>query len=504
MWCYTFIKESLSLYLTHFLCYAILNKSLCLWENTMRKKSSLKLVADDKDIVCCFGSAVHNAVDINTVYCRYMRYNKTGLLKHRRMVRAGGNYKTPWTRDASVNTWQAMNFISPEVSRTTLLAVCDLNENRQPVIQPDVQVWDQIVWAIGAYNYCLVTGDEEFLAIAYGIIGRALEWHRKSRFNEKYGLFVGGSFFNDGIAGYPLKCHQEGNKDSFAPAHPVVEAVMCLSTNCLYCEAYRIYGEMSAWLGLDDEAKKANSYSEELKNEINRYFLSDELKRYRYILYPDGSTDDSQELSGHAFAVLFDICPEEKTAELFENLTVSDGGIVSVWPPFEGLFSDDKPGRHNNVIWPFLNGMMVQAYSKCASVSLAGDELDKITALYKGSNFRFFEIYSPYTQKPFGGWQVGRVWDSCRNQTWSATCYIGAVVQGIFGIKAEADGLQFAPCVPENLKNAELYGLKIRGKDLSVKIKGFGSKISEFILDGKKCEPFIVWDDMSHEVEIVL
>ena len=470
----------------------------------MRKKSKLKLVSSDCDIVRCFDAAVHNVVNINTVRCRYKKYNKTGLLRQRYMVRAGGNYKTPWTRDASINTWQAMNFINPEVSRTTLLAVCDLNKEGEIVIQSDVQIWDQIVWAIGAYNYFLVTGDEEFASIAHGVIGRALETHSKNRFNEKFGLFVGGSFFNDGIAGYPLACHQQGNDNSFAPAHPVVETIMCLSTNCLYCEAYRIYGDLSKSLGFEDKAETAWVLREELKNRINTVFFSDELNRYRYFIYPDGSADESQELSGHAFAVLFDICPEEKKSAIFENLVISDGGIVSVWPPFEGLYSDDKPGRHNNVVWPFLNGMIIEAAAKCGLDIFAGDELKRITALYKGSKFKLFEIYSPYTKKAFGGWQTGRVWDSCRHQTWSATCYIGAVILGVFGVKAGEKGLSFEPCVPESIRDAQLSGLKIRGQAFSVKIKGHGKKISKFILDGKECEPFIAWDDKSHKVEIVL
>ena len=223
----------------------------------MRNKYALKLSAPDSDIVRCFDAAIRNAVKINTVKCKYKQYNQTGLLRYPYMIRAGRNYKTPWTRDASVNTWQAMNFIEPEVSRTTLFAVCGLNESGQPIIQPDVQTWDQIVWAIGAYNYYLSTGDEEFIRIAHGIIGRALEAHRKNRFNESFSLFVGGSFFNDGIAGYPLPCHQQGNNNSFAPAHPVVETIMCLSTNCLYCEAYRIYAEISAHLGLTSEEETA-------------------------------------------------------------------------------------------------------------------------------------------------------------------------------------------------------------------------------------------------------
>lgn len=470
----------------------------------MRKKVPLRLSTQESDIARCFDAAIHNAVNINTVRCRYRRYNKTGLLSHRYMLRAGRSYKTPWTRDASVNTWQAMNFIFPEVSRTTLFAVCDVNGRGEPVIQPDVQTWDQIVWSVGAYNYYLATGDEDFLSVAHGIIGRALWTHRKNRFNVKFGLFVGGSFFNDGISGYPLSCHQSGLKDSFAPSHPAVETIMCLSTNCLYCEAYRIYGKISEHLGFREKAEEARAYHRELKAAVNRLFWSDSLNRYRYITFPDGKTDNSQELSGHALAVLFDICPEEKKRMIFESLVISDAGAASILPPFEGLYSDDKPGRHNNVIWPFLNGLIIEAAAKCGLYDFVGEETERITRLFRGSKYRLFEIYSPYTGKAFGGWQTGRVWDSCRDQTWSATCYIGAFVHGVFGISTEEKGIRFAPCVPERLKDSELSGIKIRGQYFSVKLHGYGNKIQKFFLDGKECEPFAEWDGKAHRVEIIM
>ena len=470
----------------------------------MKNKAGLKLTAADSDTVRCFDAALYNTVNINTVRCRYRRYNKTGLLTHRYMLRAGRNYKTPWTRDASINTWQAMNFIMPEVSRTTLLAVCDKNEKGEPIIQPDVQVWDQIIWATGAYHYFNATGDREFLSVSHGIIRRALETHRENRFNTEYGLFTGGSFFNDGISGYPLSCHKAGLKDSFAPSHPTVETIMCLSTNCLYCEAYRIYAELSELLGLPDEAEKARTCHTELKEVINRHFLTDNPCRYRYILFPDDTADSSQELSGVSFAILFGICPEEKRVSLFKNIATTSAGTVSVTPPFEGLFSDDKPGRHNNLIWPFLNGIMIEAASDCGLYELAGEELQRMTRLFRNSGFRFSEIYSPYTGKAFGGWQTGRVWDSCRDQTWSATCYLGAIIRGVFGIRPEADGLRFAPCVPEAFRDASLEGLKLHGEYYSVKIKGYGNRIFSFTLDGKEQAPFIEWDNKPHKIEITL
>lgn len=458
----------------------------------------------DSDIMSCFNSAVHNVADINIVPCVYEIYNGTDLLRHPFMVRAGGNYHTPWTRDTAINTWQAVNFINPEVARSTLFAVCTKNEAGEPVIQPDVQTWDQIIWTIGAWNYYLSTGDEEFLETAKGIIERALKTHRENRFNKKYRLFRGGSFFNDGISGYPLECHDPELRDSFAPSHPVVETIMCLSTNCLYCEAYRIYGEIALHFNDNEEASMALSFHNELKANINRIFRSDELGRYRYILYPDGHYDDSQEASGHAFAVLFDIYPEDKQPELLRKLTVSERGVVSVWPPFTNLYSDSKPGRHNNLIWPFLNGMLIQAAAKCRMDVFAGEELNRITELYKNSKFRFFEIYSPYTGKEYGGWQVNRVWDSCRDQTWSATCYIGAFIHGFFGIRCTKDGVCFSPCIPENLKDSELSRLQLHGMMLTVKINGYGTKIEKFTLDGKKCEPFVYYDNKPHLIEITL
>lgn len=460
------------------------------------------LLSSDADIVRCFDAALHNAADINTVPCVYSVYNSTGLLQHPFMIRAGGNYHTPWTRDAAINTWQAMRLLNPQVARTTLLAVCTLNEENKPVIQPDVQAWDQIVWAIGARSYYLATGDEDFLAIAHGVIGRALELHRRNRFNEKHQLFIGGSFFNDGISGYPVECHAKGVRSSFAPDHPVVEAIMCLSTNCLFCEAYRIYSEISVHLGRNEEAEAARLYHEKLIADINRFFWSDDLGRYRYILYPDGHFDDSQELSGHAFAVLFDICPEEKQAELLKKLVISERGAVSVYPPFEGLFSDSKPGRHNNLIWPFLNGLLIQATAKCGLNALLGEELERITALYKDSRFEMYEIYSPYTGKAFGGWQTGHKWDSCHNQTWSATCYIGAILHGVFGISITENGIRLSPCVPEALENCELKSLQIRGMTLNVKIYGYGTKIKSITVNGKEGEAFIPWSKGNSTVEI--
>ena len=79
------------------------------------------------------------------------------------------------------------------------------------------------------------------------------------------------------------------------------------------------------------------------------------------------------------------------------------------------------------------------------------------------------------------------------------------IVKGmVFGIRAERDGIRFSPCVPEGLKDSELGGIKLRGNGLTVKVKGYGSRIGKFLLDGKECEPFIPWDDKAHTVTMIM
>ena len=424
----------------------------------------------------CFESAAENLCSINTVPCDHAVYNSTGLLKGSLMFRAGGEYDTPWTRDAAINTWNAGRFLLPEVARDTLLAVCTPDENGLPIIQPDSQKWDRVVWIIGAWQYWLATGDEEFLEIARGITERSLAQLKKERYDEAFGLYRGGSFFNDGIAGYPLDLYEPGLDSSFVGDHPKCDRIFCLSTNILYCEALRIHSRMGG-----DEVQWLR-----FRENLRRRFQNPD-GSLRYILYPDGRHDDSKELAGHAFGVLFGIFP----GEVLDWLDREKFGIPSITPPFPGLFSEERPGRHNNLIWPFLNGFYIRAAAKCGRLDAVETELSRMTALFQGD---FREIYSPYDAQPHGGWQIGgddcrgHLWHSCRAQTWSATGYLGAVISGVFGVEPGEDGVRIAPCVPESLADSGLYGIRLRDRELNIQVHGWGNIIERMTLDGSSVQ----------------
>ena len=465
-----------------------------------------QVVLTDSAVQKAFNASVKNLMEINTIACDFAVYNATGLLNPEVpfMMRAGGSYQTPWTRDAAINTWCAGRLLEPKVAKNTLYAVCVKDADGNPIIQPDDQRWDRCVWCVGAWQYYLATGDMEFLAVARGIVERALKRLDEEWFCEETGLYRGGSFFNDGISGYPRDIYMPGKDHSFMGEHPATETICSFSTNCIYCEAWRILDRMNAILGVSDgEPAKRHAA---LKAAILRTFWNQEENKCNYLLYPDGRIDPSQELAGISFGVLFGILPEKA----LENLMQEAYGIPSIMPPFPGLFHKERPGRHNNLVWPFLNGFYIQAAAGAGKVNLAGEELKKMAALYN-SNEGIFEIYNPYDGSVDGGWQIGgddlqgHLWDSCPDQTWSATSYIGAVLQGIFGIRMEEEGIRFAPCVPEFLKDSSVRNLVIRGKKFHVTLSGFGTEVAEMTVNGKTVDTArLSYADAEEKNEIVL
>lgn len=465
-----------------------------------------EVLLTDPQTQSAFDAAIKNLVQINIIPCDFAIHNATGLLNPEApfMIRAGGSYDTPWTRDSAINTWAAGRLIVPQAARNTLLAVCINDQNGDPIIIPDNQTWDRIVWSVGAWQYYLATGDQEFLSIARGIVARGLAQLHGERYNTETGLYIGGSFFNDGISGYPKDIYEPGMDHSFMGMHPKTETIMSLSTNCIYCEAWRILDRMNKLLGISDPEPEMRH--RELKENILRVFWDPEERKCSYILYPDGRMDPSQELSGISFGVLFGILPPEA----LENLMQEKFGIPSIMPPFPGLFSKERPGRHNNLVWPFLNGFFIQAAANAGLEDIAARELANFTRLINSAD-GIYEIYDPYDGSVNGGWQIGgddlqgHLWDSCHDQTWSATSYIGAVLHGVFGVQIGEAGVTFAPCVPECLKDSRIQGLMIRGKRFDITLSGYGSHVRGVTVNGQHRDlSRISFDEAAEINEIVL
>lgn len=446
--------------------------------------------------------ALHTLLEISTVECPKEEYNKTELLEDEPglMIRAGGGYPTPWTRDAAINTMNAACFLEPEVAKNTLWAVCEKVDGKL-YFQMDQQSWDKIVWTIGAWYYYLATGDREFLVFAYETVKNSLAIMEETQYDKNYGLFCGGSFFNDGIAGYPQKLHQKGNQSAFVKSHPDTAGIMTLSTNCLYYEAYVILSDMARILGenaQDGEVyrKKAN----DLKEAINQHLWSDALGRYGYFIYPDGTLDESQEGCGLSFAVLFGLCDCEKAEKILSNMQVSKHGLVSIWPPFTEISSVEMPLRHNNLIWPFVNAFYAHMVAKSNRSDLLKEEIFHMAELALNSK-GFYEIYNPETGEPDGGWQIGVHWTSVPNQTWSATGFIRMIVYALCGVELEEEGICIRPCLPEGMGPICLRGLRIRGIEMNIVLQEKGEGETKILINGEQKKQILYSEPGKYIVE---
>ncbi len=444
----------------------------------------------DATLGAAYRSALDNLLRINTVPWdsgpKPGGYDQTGLLRKTpgTFIRAGGGYTQPWTRDASVNSWNAASLLEPDVARNTLWAVVKRRHGKL-IVQQDNQWWDQTIWVVAAWNHFLVTGDRAFLANAYQTATDTLRRDKKKHYDKKRGLYEGPAFLNDGIAGYPAPPADAGEtRGSFVLRYHGAKKIMVLSTNCIYAEAYRSAARMAAALGRPGaESQALAGEADRLTGVIRQAFWIPAKGRFGYLLHADGTLDDAQEGSGMAFALLLGIATPEQAASLLKTAVIEPHGIADVAPSFP-RFSETRPGRHNVIIWPPIEAFWADAAARAGSEPVFAREVETLAALAAGSGGHFWEIYNAATGVPDGGWQVGHQWESQPDQTWSATGYLRMIDGGLFGMRFGVDGLTFAPTLPGSWGAVSLSGLRYRGATLTVRLKGAGQVVQSVTLDG--------------------
>ncbi len=450
-----------------------------------------------------YSLALTNLLDVNTVPYD-ATYNATGFLKNGLFIRAGGGYAQPWTRDATINSWNAASLLEPEIASNTLWAVIKKGSNGLLVNQ-DNQLWDQVIWVTGAWNHYLVTGDQTFLQNAYETATNTLNLRKSAAFNASEGLFKGQSFFNDGVAGYPVPPADAGETHgSGIISYPGSDQMMVLSTNTLYYQGYRSAALMASALGKPAaEVAAWNATADALKAKINEKFWIQAKGMYGYLIY-NGQLDQSEEGTGESFAILFGIADATQAASVFANAHIQPYGIVDVYPSF-ARYSDAEPGRHNNIVWPMIQGYWAHAAAQSGNERVYAKEVKTLAGL-ANANKAFSEIYHAQTGKVDGGWQTKSHWGSAPNQTWSATAYIRMMYNGMFGINYTPAGIAFTPLLPTGWGDVTLKGVKYRGMTLDLSLTGAGNAIQSFKLDGVISAEHSVSTALtgSHTVDIAL
>ncbi|MFE7504501.1 hypothetical protein [Promicromonospora sp. NPDC057488] len=443
-----------------------------------------------------YAGALTNLLVTNTVPCDPDVYGGSGLLDPGvgTFFRAGGGYAQPWTRDAAVNSWNAGSLLAPDVARNTLWSVVTRQDDGGRVVQQDDQWWDQVIWVRAAWHHYLVTGDRDFLRDAYEAAARTVALREAAQYDAARGLFRGPSFFNDGIAGYPdpLVGADDG-ASSFVLDHPVAVTQLALSTNALYAGAYTALAAMADELGrpAQDHARRAARLAEA----VEAHFWQPARGRYGYTVATEGPAagelQDYQEGAGLSFAILFGLADGDRARAVVRGAHVSPHGITGVHPRFGRYAAVGHAGRHNDIVWPVVQGFWADALARSGHLPQFAAEVTSLARLFHGTG-SYYEIYDAATGAVDGGYQTGRVWDSEPEQTWSASAFLRMVHDGVFGLRPEPAGLGLAPTLPAGWGDAALSGLRYRDAELTVRLSGAGDRVTAFALDGVAGDPAAV------------
>lgn len=418
--------------------------------------------------------------------------NTDGLL-----LKAGADYGGEWTRDISINSWNAVSLLRPDVAEYSLWSVTN---NKKTIGH---QYWDKIIWVIAAWNHFLVTGREQFLSQAYECSKATMLQLEDSVFDKTYGLFIGPAVYQDGIAAYDEPIYEPSSDDkSYVLDHPNSHDIKCLSTNAIYYQAYICLAEM-AGICEPTAVKVFRNKAKALKRSFRHHFLNKQEGRLYYLIDHQGRKHEYQEALGIAYTILFGLVSKSEAKKIITNTYRSDNGVPTVWPCFP-RFSKEKPGRHNVMIWPHVNMFYAAACAEIGMMNTFWDEVNAITrlTLEADSMPNFHEIYT-IGGIPSGGWQCGQLWPALNHQSWCATGMLRIYLNNIIGIQPVASGLKFRPIGSEDGTPVVVKGIPYRNALLDVTIKGKGSHVSSFKLNGKESKPFIL-SSVTGKLEITI
>jgi glyoxylase-like metal-dependent hydrolase (beta-lactamase superfamily II) len=435
---------------------------------------------------------------------------RSGLLARPAPVLVAGlGYATPWTRDASVNVWNGLSLIAPEVARNTLLAVVEETGSGPRIVGGD-QYWDAVVWASGAWRHYLATADREFLKLALRAVENSLAFYEATEFDATDGLFRGPGW-SDGVSGYPdayAATKGESGIQAWPKANPARAShpgfgipMKALSTNCLYYGAYRAATAMRDELGLAADAALARK-AEQLRQAINAKLWDERRGHYLFLTGPFGPSG-RQEALGHAYAILFGVADARQARLIFEHQHVAPAGVPCLWPNLERYRGPDGKGfaRHAGTVWPQIQGMWALAAALHGRVGAFAHELTQLAG-HATRDRQFAEVYHPLTGEIYGGWQErkGRMalWTAQPRQSWAASAFVRMAVHGLAGVELERDGVRFAPCAPPGIGPVELGNLQVREARLDVTVRGQGARVRRLMVAGveRKAGETITWREL--------
>ncbi len=375
---------------------------------------------------------------------------------------------------------------------------------------------DRLTWAFAAEETLRTLPAAEraaFASKALKALSNTLEIDRVAAFDAATGLYTGEESFLD-WRDQTYAAWMPGDLASMASSK-------ALSTNVVIFQALKLAAQLAREQRDAAKAARYTRWAAELKRAINKeLWLADE-GMYSSLTagHLDGAPLHKFDWLGQALAIVSGVADDRQTASILARYPHGPMGAPVIWPQQIGA-----PVYHNRAIWPFVTayGLRAAVQGKNAAVADAAYATLMRGAAVNLSNMENLEWLSgqPLLLDEKTPALSGPVINS-RRQLWSVGGYLGMVIDNVFGVTVQDDGIALRPFVTAKLRRETfgatneiaLHDLRLHGKRIDVVLRlppaaeGDGyHRVERILLNGKQVRDTLLSSDLQagNRIEIVL
>ena len=354
---------------------------------------------------------------------------------------------------------------------------------------------DRLTWAFAAEETLRTLPAAEraaFAGRALKALSNTLEIDRVAAFDAGAGLYNGEQSFLDWrdqtYAGWI-----PGDLASMASSK-------ALSTNVVIYQALRVAAKLAREQADAARAERYDGWAAALKRAINERLWLPDAGMYSSLTagHLDGAPLHKFDWLGQALAIITGVADEKRARSILAHYPHGPMGAPMIWPQ-----QPDAPVYHNRSVWPFVTAYGLRAAVRGGNAAVADAAYDSLMrgAALNLSNMENLEWLSgqPLLLDEKNPSLIGPVINS-RRQLWSVGGYLGMVIENVFGVSVQDDGIALRPFVTARLRRERfagseriaLYDLRLHGKRIDVQLnlpapsQGNGHyAVERIVLNGK-------------------